>query len=204
MADNESAESPGELLICRHGETDWSRTGRHTGSTDVPLTADGETEARALAPLLAARADRIRLVLVSPRQRARETARLAGITGATVTADLSEWDYGAYEGLTTDEIRRDRPEWTIWTGNPPGGETADDVSARADRLLHGIRDSLATGDVLVIGHGHFGRVLAARYLGLPACAGALLRLDPATMCVLGTEHESPTIVRWNLPGGQTR
>lgn len=204
MVDNENADvAPlrrGELLICRHGETEWSRTGRHTGSTDVPLTPAGEAEARALAPLLAARSKRIRLVLVSPLKRARETGRLAGLTEFTVTDDLREWDYGAYEGLTTEEIRRDRPEWTIWTGNPPGGETSDDVTARADRLLREVRDTLSTGDVLVVGHGHFSRALASRYLGLPVSAGALLRLDPATMCVLGTEHESPTIVHWNLPG----
>lgn len=189
-----------ELLICRHGETEWSRSGRHTGTTDVPLTPTGEVEARALRSLLAARPHPPAHVLVSPRQRARETARLAGITDPTITDDLVEWDYGDYEGLTTADIRRDRPKWTIWNGDPPGGETADSVEQRADRLLRHISTLLADGDVLTVGHGHFSRVLAARYLGLPVSGGALLRLDPATLCVLGTEHESPTIVGWNIPG----
>jgi probable phosphoglycerate mutase len=189
-----------ELLICRHGETDWSRSGRHTGTTEVPLTPTGEAEARSLRSLLAARPRPPAHVLVSPRQRARDTARLAGFTDPTVTDDLVEWDYGDYEGLTTADIRRDRPKWTIWNGDPPGGETADSVQQRADRLLRHITALLADGDVLTVGHGHFGRVLAARYLGLPVSAGALLRLDPATLCILGAEHESPTIVGWNIPG----
>src|SRR5882762_10151243 len=171
----------GELLICRHGETEWSRSGRHTGATDVPLTPAGQANAGALRPLLADRP--IAHALVSPRQRARDTARLAGIVDPIVTDDLAEWDYGKYEGLTTAEIRRDRPGWTIWNGDPPGGETAAAVGRRADRLLHRITPLLADGDVLVVGHGHFGRVLAARYLALPVAAGALLRLDPATLCV---------------------
>lgn len=189
-----------ELLICRHGETEWSRAGRHTGTTDVPLTPAGEAKARALRPLLAARPRPPAHVLVSPRLRARETARLAGLADPTITDDLVEWDYGEYEGLTTSDIRRDRPKWTIWNGDPPGGETAESVELRADRLLRRINELLADGDVLTVGHGHFSRVLAARYLGLPVSGGALLRLDPATLCVLGTEHESPTIVRWNIPG----
>jgi len=194
----ETASPNGELLICRHGETDWSRSGRHTGTTDIPLTPAGEANAAALKPLLADR--RIAHALVSPRRRARDTARLAGVVDPTVTEDLAEWDYGKYEGRTTAEIRQDRPGWTIWNGDPPDGETAAAVGQRADRLLQRIAALLPDGDVLVVGHGHFGRVLAARYLALPVAAGALLRLDPATLCVLGTEHESPTIVRWNLPG----
>ncbi len=196
MADNEH----GELLICRHGETSWSKSGQHTGVTDIPLTDTGRAQARALRPLLNARAGRIRHVLVSPLSRARDTAALAGVDSAAVTDELAEWNYGAYEGLTTEEIRLDRPGWTIWNGDPPGGETAAEVGARADQLLAQITRLRRDGDVLVIGHGHFGRVLAARYLQLPVAAGALLQLDPATLCVLGVEHESPTIVRWNLPG----
>ena len=191
----------GELLICRHGETEWSRTGRHTGTTDVPLTDTGRAQARALAPILAQRP--VTHVLVSPRQRARETAALAGIDHAEVTDELVEWDYGQYEGRTTEEIRADRPGWTIWNGDPPGGESAEAVGARADLLLEKITALLAAGDVLLIGHGHFSRVLAARYLQLAPAQGALLRLDPATLCVLGTEHDAPTIVRWNLPGRLT-
>lgn len=196
MADNQH----GELLICRHGETPWSLSGQHTGVTDVPLTDEGRAQARALRPLLTVRADRIAHVLVSPLSRARDTAALAGVDSETVTDELAEWNYGGYEGLTTEEIRRDRPGWTIWNGDPPAGETAAQVGARADRLLERITKLRADGDVLVVGHGHFSRVLAARYLQLPVAAGALLRLDPATLCVLGVEHESPTIVRWNLPG----
>lgn len=191
----------GELLICRHGETEWSRTGRHTGTTDVPLTDTGRSEARHLAPLLAAR--RIGHVLVSPRQRARDTAALAGMRDVEISDDLVEWNYGEYEGRTTEEIRVDRPGWTIWTGDPPGGETAVDVGARADRLLEKIAGLLPDGDVLLVGHGHFSRVLAARYLLLAPAQGAQLRLDPATLCVLGTEHDAPTIVRWNLSGRLT-
>src|SRR5256885_680847 len=181
----------GELLICRHGETEWSRSGRHTGTTDVPLTSAGEANATTLRPLLAER--QIAHALVSPRRRAQDTARLAGVVEPAVTDDLAEWDYGDYEGLTTAEIRRERPGWTIWNGDPPGGESADAVGRRADRLLDRIVPLLPDGDVLAVGHGHFGRVLAARYLRLPVSRGALLRLDPATLCVLGTEHDAPTV-----------
>lgn len=192
------ADDEGELLLVRHGETEWSRAGRHTSSTEVTLTAAGERAAAALRPVLADR--RIGTVLVSPRERARVTADLAGVGDrAVVEPDAVEWAYGAYEGLTTPQIRRDRPGWTIWSGDPPGGETAAAVGTRADRLLARIRPALADGDVLVVGHGHFGRVLAARYLGLPVRTGAVFRLDPATLCVLGTEHESPVVVRWNSP-----
>lgn len=187
-----------ELLIIRHGETEWSRDGRHTSTTDVDLTPAGEREAKALAPLLAGR--RLARVVVSPRRRARRTADLAGVGDrAVIDPDAAEWAYGEYEGRTTAEIRRDRPGWTIWAGNPPGGETAGEVGARADRLLARLMPALAEGDVLVLGHGHFGRVLAARYLGLPATGGALLRLDPATVCALGTEHGAPVVSRWNVP-----
>ena len=185
----------GELVLVRHGETEWSRDGKHTGVTDIPLTGPGRDGATALAPALAAR--RFALVLVSPRSRARETADLAGITGYQIDPDAVEWDYGEYEGLTTPEIRENRPGWTIWNGNPPGGETAAAVGARADRLLARIRPALSAGDVLVVGHGHFSRVLTARYLGLDPTGGAHFVLDPATVCVLGAEHGTPAILRWN-------
>lgn len=189
----------GSLLLLRHGETEWSRAGKHTGSTDVPLTERGREQARSLREPLQRR--KLRLVLVSPMARAQETAALAGLAEYRTDADAVEWDYGEYEGRTTDQIRIDRPGWTIFTGDPPGGETAAAVGARADRLLDRLAAALSEGDVAVVGHGHFGRVLAVRYLGLPVAAGALLRLEPATISILGHEHESPTIERWNVPPG---
>ena len=187
---------PGELWLIRHGETAWSRARKHTGRTDVPLTALGELQARALAPMLAGL--RPALVLSSPRERAVRTAELAGLVPVTVDPDLAEWDYGDYEGLTTPEIHRDRPGWTIWTGDPPGGETTEQVQARTDRVLADLRAALRQGDVVVVAHGHLGRVLAARYLGLDARGGRLFSLEPASPCVLGTEHGSPVVHRWNL------
>jgi broad specificity phosphatase PhoE len=187
----------GSLVLIRHGETEWSSAGKHTSTTDVALTEHGQQQARALRPVLRSRT--FALILVSPRERARATAELAGLSDVRIDADAVEWDYGDYEGRTTDQIRRDRPGWTIFTGDPAGGETAAAVGARADRLLGRILPALADGDVAVVGHGHFGRVLAARYLRLPVAAGALLRLEPATISILGHEHESPTIEQWNVP-----
>ncbi len=192
-----AGSSPGELLVIRHGETAWSASGQHTSTTDLPLTARGERQARGLAGRLARR--RIVRVIVSPRRRARDTATLAGLPDPVVDPDAAEWSYGAYEGRTTREIRRDRPGWTIWTGDPPGGETAAQVGARADRLLAVIREALPDGDVAVVGHGHFGRVLTARYLELPVAAGAHFLLEPATLCALGSEHDAPTVNSWNIP-----
>ncbi|MBI1757795.1 MAG: histidine phosphatase family protein [Actinobacteria bacterium] len=194
----------GRLWLVRHGETEWSRLRRHTGRTDVPLTEHGQRQALALAPVLAAA--KPVLVLVSPLQRARRTAELAGLVGPAaagslvrVDGNLSEWDYGKYEGLTTAEIREDHPGWRIWTGDPPGGETLAQVATRVDRVMARIDDALPTGNVVVVGHGHVGRVMAARWLGLPADAGRLLALGPATPCVLGTEHGARVVDRWNLP-----
>lgn len=190
-------EPPGELWLVRHGETEWSRARLHTGDTDVPLTEFGERQARALGRLLAGL--RPALVLVSPRRRAVRTAELAGLAPLQVDPDLAEWEYGEYEGLTTPQIRATRPGWTIWTGDPPGGETAAQVGARADRALARIRAALPHGDVVVVAHGHFGRVLAARWVGLEPSGGRLFALDPAGPCLLGSEHGAPVIHRWNLP-----
>jgi broad specificity phosphatase PhoE len=187
----------GELLLVRHGETEWTLSRRHTGLTDLPLTAHGEDEARTLAPLLTRRA--IALALTSPLRRARRTAELAGLGDAQVEPNLHEWDYGGYEGLTTAEIRGRRPDWVLWTdGVATGpedrpGETPHQVGARADQVL----GDPARGDVVLVAHGHFLRVLAARRLGLPPAAGALFRLDTGTVSTLGTEHGRPVVTAWN-------
>src|SRR3954454_3228294 len=182
-----------DVWLVRHGATEWSRDGRHTSTTDLPLLAPGEDAARALAPRLAGHD--LALVLTSPRQRARRTAELAGFPGAAVEPDLAEWDYGSYEGLTTGEIRESVPGWTIWSHACPGGEPAPEVGARTDRVL--ARCAAAPGDCLLFGHGHALRVLAARWLGLPVADGRLFVLETATISVLGHEHESRTIQRWN-------
>lgn len=191
------APPPGRLFLVRHGETEWSRDRRHTGRTDIALTEVGERQARELTDAL--RGLRPALVLSSPRVRATRTAELAGLTNVVVDDDLGEWDYGEYEGLTTAEIRRDRPGWTIWTGDPPGGETAEQVAERADRVLARVGSALSGGDVVIVGHGHFSRVLAARWIELPATAGQRLALDTATLCILGYEHDHRVLLRWNVP-----
>jgi broad specificity phosphatase PhoE len=200
-----AAPAPGELCVVRHGETEWSRSGRHTSITDVPLTPMGEKQARALAPLLAG--IHPATVFTSPRARAIHTAELAGLADSgtiEVTDDLAEWAYGDYEGVTTPEIRETHPGWTIWTADPPGGETAAEVGARADRMLVRIRAALADGPVVTVGHGHFSRVLAARWLGLPVSGGAMFVLGPASPCVLGSEHGQPAVHRWNVPNPAER
>jgi probable phosphoglycerate mutase len=182
-----------EVWLVRHGETEWSRDGRHTSTTDLPLTADGERVAAALRDRL--EDDRFALVLTSPRERARQTARLTGHPEAEVDADLAEWDYGDLEGETSEEIRETYPGWTIWTGPVPGGETAEQVGARLDRVVERCR--AADGRVLLFGHGHALRALAARWLDLPVTEGRHLRLDTATVSVLGFERETPVVLRWN-------
>lgn len=185
-----------EIWVVRHGETEWSASGRHTGRTDVPLTADGVRQAAALCPVL----DRHRfaLVLSSPMRRATETARIAGFAGRVqLTEDLCEWDYGQYEGLTLAQVRQRDPGWAIWTGRVPGGETADQVAARARQVL--ARCAETDGDVLLFAHGHVLRVLTAVYLGLGPAEGARFALEPAAIGVLGHEHEHSTLRRWNVP-----
>ncbi len=184
---------PPQLWLVRHGATEWSEAGRHTGRTDVALVPDGEADARALAPRLAEH--RFALALTSPLRRARETAALAGFVDATVDPDLREWDYGEYEGKTTDEIRERVPGWTLWTSDPPGGETAEQVAVRARRVVDRCRD--VDGDILLFAHGHVLRVLTAVYLRFDPHAGAQFALDTATLNVLGHEHEYPTLRRWN-------
>ena len=182
----------GELWLVRHGETEWSASGRHTSSTDLALTAEGERKAAAVGRLLAGRT--FALVLASPLRRALETSRLAGYR-PEATPDLREWGYGAYEGLTTAEIQVQNPGWTIWTGTPPGGESAEEVGARADRVI--ARATAAGGDVALFGHGHMLRVLAARWLGLEPTGGRLLALSTGSVSVLGYEHETRVVQGWN-------
>lgn len=169
----------------------------HTGRTEVDLTAVGEQQARELACVFGG--VKASLVLSSPSRRATRTAELAGLADVVIDADLAEWDYGDFEGITTAEIRQHRPQWTIWTGEVPNGETIEEVARRADRVLGRIRESLPAGDVIVVGHGHFNRILAARWVGLPAADGQHLWLDTGTVCVLGFEHDHPAIRRWNIP-----
>ncbi len=187
----------GELILLRHGETEWSRTGRHTGRTDVALTARGEEQAGRLAPALAGRD--IALTLVSPAGRARRTAELAGLPRAEIDERLWEWDYGAYEGRTTPDIRKERPGWYLWADGVPGGETVEHVGERADAVIARVLPYLADGDVALVAHAHLLRVLTARRLGLPAVDGRLFRLDTCTISTLGTEHERPVIGSWNVP-----
>jgi probable phosphoglycerate mutase len=187
-----------ELLLARHGETEWSANGRHTSHTDLPLTDNGRRLARRLAPSLADR--EFALVLTSPLRRAVETCELAGLGGqAQVRDDLHEWDYGDYEGATTAEILQGRPGWSLWRDGCPGGETPRDVGARADRLLAEVR--ALDGDVVAFGHGHMLRVLAARWLGLAPADGALFALATGTLSTLGYEHEKAVILSWSAPSG---
>ena len=183
----------GDVWLVRHGETEWSRAGRHTGSTDLPLTPEGEASARELAPRLATQT--FGLVLTSPLERARRTAALAGFPDAETDDDLTEWRYGDYEGVTTDEIRERVPGWTVWTHPCPGGETADEVATRLDRVV--ARCRRAPGDVLLVGHGHALRALAARWLEQPVAEGRLFKLDTGTVSVLGHERETAVLLHWN-------
>jgi broad specificity phosphatase PhoE len=183
------------VWLVRHGETAWSRSGQHTGRTDIAMTTDGERQAAALAARLAGRP--FALVLTSPLARARETARLAGYGAVAVpTDDLREWDYGEYEGRTTADIRRELPEWSVWTGGVPGGETVDEVGARVRRVIERARN--AGGDVALFGHAHALRILAACWLGLAPADGRHFKLDAASISVLGYERETTVIAHWNL------
>jgi len=183
----------GEVWVVRHGATEWSESGRHTSTTDLPLLPSGEDAARALAPRLAGHD--FALVLSSPRERARRTAELAGFRAAEVDEDLVEWDYGDYEGATSDQIRESVPDWTVWTYPCPGGETAAQVTDRLDRVV--ARCLEVDGNSLLFGHGHSLRGLAARWLELPLGEGRLLKLETSTISVLGHEREQAVVLRWN-------
>jgi len=191
-----------ELILLRHGETEWSLAGKHTGRTDIPLTPRGEAHAEALAPLLAR--PHIVAVFTSPAKRAVSTAALAGLDHAQPSPNLWEWDYGGYEGLTTSQIRETRPGWYLWrdgviagdAGHP--GETIEQVAHRVGRMLARVVPLLADGDVALVAHGHVLRVLTACYLRLPPADGRLFRLDTGTLSTLGTEQAEPVITSWNV------
>jgi broad specificity phosphatase PhoE len=183
-----------EIVLVRHGETEWSRAGKHTGRTDVPLTEQGRREAEVVGAALRER--QFELVLTSPLARAADTCRLAGFGDVAVRRDeLREWDYGAYEGRRTVDIREERPGWTLWSDGVPEGETAAEVGARVDRVIAELRG--LAGDAALFAHGHLLRVLTARWLGLEPTAGRLLALDAGTISVLGYERETPVIRLWN-------
>jgi broad specificity phosphatase PhoE len=189
--------APVEVWLVRHGETEWSRTGRHTGRTDVALLPSGCAQAEAVGRTLGGLAPSPSLVLTSPLRRAVETCALAGYaTAARGSEDLVEWDYGEYEGRTTDEIREEHPGWTLWVDGVPGGETASEVARRADRVIELAR--CADGDVVLFSHGHLLRVLAARWVGLPPAGGRLLALGAGGLCMLGFERGTPVVGRWNV------
>ena len=193
----------GNLILVRHGETEWSRLGRHTGRTDIPLTPNGEATAAELAPVLAKL--NITATLTSPAQRAERTASLAGLANAIPDPDLWEWDYGGYEGRTTEEIIATRPGWSLWRdGVIPGdadhpGETVEQVGERADRVLARVRPLLERRNVALVAHAHMLRVLTARWLELEPSGGRLFRLDTGTISSLGIEHDNPVILTWNVP-----
>lgn len=185
-----------KVYLLRHGETEWSLNGRHTGVTDIPLTENGRKLARQLQPILAR--EKFVMVLTSPLQRARETCELAGLgTLASVDRDLMEWNYGEYEGLTTEQIRQTRPDWSVFRDGCPGGESPLQVSVRADRIVSRVR--AMDGNVALFSHGHILRVLAARWINLSASYGENFLLDTATLNVLGYYRESPAFKIWNAP-----
>ena len=190
------AASTQKVYVIRHGETEWSLTGQHTGVTDIPLTENGRAVARRLRPVLAEQS--FQLVLTSPLRRARETCELAGFGArAALEADLHEWNYGEYEGLTTKQIHHKQPGWMLFRDGCPGGETPAQIGARVDRVVARVRGT--AGDVVLFAHGHVFRVLVARWIGLPSAAGEHFLLDTATLNVLGYYGDSPAVKIWNAP-----
>lgn len=195
-----SARADRRLVLVRHGETEWSQSGQHTSTTDKPLISAGERQARALRPLISRLQLRDPLVISSPRLRATSTAHLAGLKVNHTWDTLAEWDYGSYEGLTTNEIQRTVPGWSVWTQPCPGGESAEAVSARADRVLAVTTAQLAERDVILVGHGHFSRALIARWAGLAVVEGRRFVLSAGSATILGYERETPVILHHNISG----
>ena len=190
------ADESRKLYLIRHGETEWSRDGKHTGVTDVSLTDHGRQTARSLQPVLAR--EQLVLVLTSPLQRARETCELAGLAKLSrVEPDLMEWNYGEYEGLTTKNIQSARPGWSVFHHGCPGGESPEQVAARADRVLAKVRATV--GNVALFAHGHILRVIAARWVNQPPSFGEHLLLDTGTLSVLGYYYDTPALKTWNAP-----
>lgn len=192
------ADTEHRLVLLRHGETEWSAARKHTGRTDLPLTAAGEVQAREAGKVIAGIGLRAPLVFSSPRQRAVRTAELAGLPEPRIEDDLAEWDYGDYEGLTTPEIRESAPGWTIWTGSTPGGETPEEVTIRADRALARVEPELRDRDVVLVGHGHFSRALIARWLEFDVREGRRFFMSTAGVSVLGHDHDARTLRAHNL------
>jgi probable phosphoglycerate mutase len=192
------ADAMSEVVLIRHGETEWTRTGQHTGTTDIDLTPAGRTQAEQLGALL--KEWTFASTLTSPLRRAAETCRLAGHMAPKVNADLTEWNSGIYEGRTTAEIQAERPGWSLWRDGAPEGETLGQVADRADRVVAELQS--IPGDVAVFAHGHLLRVLAARWVGLPPATGAVLVLHPASVSVLGHERDTASIISWNLVGAR--
>jgi broad specificity phosphatase PhoE len=188
-------ERVAEIVLMRHGQTEWSAVGKHTSFTDLELTAEGEKQAREAGQRLAGRV--FSAVISSPRQRALRTAELAGLTVTEVSEDLAEWNYGKYEGITSAEIRQTDPGWSLWTHGAPGGESPDQVAERLDRVLERARALLEQGDVVLVAHGHSLRVAGARWIGLGPEYGGRLKLGTATLSTLGFEHGRTAIDRWN-------
>ncbi len=183
-----------QVFLVRHGETEWSRSGQHTGRTDIALTDRGRAQAELLGQTLRGRELTVR---TSPLDRARETCRLAGFDAPAVDNDLTEWNYGVYEGRTTLDIRQEIPEWSVWNSPIPDGETLDQVAERAHHVIHRVT-AATNGDIALFAHGHILRILAACWIGLPPVAGRLLALDTATISVLGYERETRVIKHWNV------
>lgn len=201
MRDDGPVSRTHRLVYIRHGETEWSKSGRHTGATDIDLTETGTEQARALAPVLEALALQDPTVWVSPRRRAARTAELAGLTITGVDPDLAEWDYGDYEGRTSAEIRVDDPGWTVWSAGAPGGETPARITERVDRVLAKARAAMADGDVVLVAHGHLGRVLTARFLDQPAAFGRNVMILPASAAVFGYDRDDvPQLTRFGHTG----